>query len=58
VKDLKVAWTFSMASTTEAVNEFTPLVHDGVLFLWNFGARAGSRTTCEVEATLRCIASA
>jgi alcohol dehydrogenase (cytochrome c) len=37
VKDLKVAWTFSMASTTEAVNEFTPLVHDGVLFLWNFG---------------------
>jgi alcohol dehydrogenase (cytochrome c) len=37
VKDLKVAWTFSMASTDDAVNEFTPLVHDGVMFLWNFG---------------------
>jgi alcohol dehydrogenase (cytochrome c) len=37
VKNLKVAWTFSMASTEDAVNEFTPLVHDGVLFLWNFG---------------------
>jgi alcohol dehydrogenase (cytochrome c) len=37
VKNLKVAWTFSMASTDDAVNEFTPLVHDGVLFLWNFG---------------------
>jgi alcohol dehydrogenase (cytochrome c) len=37
VKDLKVAWTFSMTSTDDAVVEFTPLVHDGVLFLWNFG---------------------
>ena len=37
VKDLKVAWTFSMASPSDAVNEFTPLVHDGILFLWNFG---------------------
>ena len=37
VKDLKVAWTFSLASTDDAVNEFTPLVHDGVMFLWNFG---------------------
>jgi alcohol dehydrogenase (cytochrome c) len=37
VKNLKVAWTFSMASPDDAVNETTPLVHDGVLFLWNFG---------------------
>jgi alcohol dehydrogenase (cytochrome c) len=37
VKDLKVAWEFSMESTNDAVNEFTPLVHDGVMFLWNFG---------------------
>jgi alcohol dehydrogenase (cytochrome c) len=37
VKDLKVAWTFSMDSSTDAVNETTPLVHDGVMFLWNFG---------------------
>ena len=37
VKNLKVAWTFSMASPSDAVNEFTPLVHDGILFLWNFG---------------------
>ena len=37
VKDLKVAWTFSLISTDDAVNEFTPLVHDGVMFLWNFG---------------------
>jgi alcohol dehydrogenase (cytochrome c) len=37
VKDLKVAWTFSMDSGPEAVNETTPLVHDGVMFLWNFG---------------------
>jgi alcohol dehydrogenase (cytochrome c) len=37
VKDLKVAWTFSMASQDDAVNETTPLVHDGVMFLWNFG---------------------
>ncbi len=37
VKDLRVAWTFSMASPNDAINEFTPLVHDGVMFLWNFG---------------------
>ena len=35
VKDLKVAWTWSLNST--GVNEFTPLVHDGVMFMWNFG---------------------
>jgi alcohol dehydrogenase (cytochrome c) len=37
VKDLKVAWTFSMASPDDAVNETTPIVHDGIMFLWNFG---------------------
>jgi alcohol dehydrogenase (cytochrome c) len=37
VKDLKVAWTFSMDSSADAVDEFTPLVHEGVMFLWNFG---------------------
>ena len=37
MKNLKVAWTFSLDSTRDAVNEFTPLVHDGVMFLWNFG---------------------
>jgi alcohol dehydrogenase (cytochrome c) len=37
VKDLKVAWTFSMDSSPDAVNETTPLVHDGIMFLWNFG---------------------
>jgi alcohol dehydrogenase (cytochrome c) len=37
VKDLKVAWTWSLASPSDAVNEFTPLVHDGVMFMWNFG---------------------
>jgi alcohol dehydrogenase (cytochrome c) len=37
VKNLKVAWTFSLASPEDAVNEFTPLVHDGVMFMWNFG---------------------
>jgi alcohol dehydrogenase (cytochrome c) len=37
VKDLRVAWTFSMDSSPDAVNETTPLVHDGVMFLWNFG---------------------
>ena len=35
VKDLKVAWTWSLNST--GVNEFTPLVHDGIMFMWNFG---------------------
>ena len=37
VKDLKVSWTFSLASTPGAVMEFTPLVHDGIMFMWNFG---------------------
>ena len=37
VKNLQVAWTWSLASTPGAVNEFTPLVHDGVMFMWNFG---------------------
>src|SRR4029077_4783125 len=37
VKDLKVAWTWGLNSTNGAVNEFTPLVHDGVMFMWNFG---------------------
>ncbi len=37
VKDLKVAWTFSMTSPDDAVNETTPIVHDGIMFLWNFG---------------------
>src|SRR6202522_3137993 len=37
VKDLKVAWTFSMDSSPDAVTETTPLVHDGIMFLWNFG---------------------
>jgi alcohol dehydrogenase (cytochrome c) len=35
VKNLKVAWTWSLNST--GVNEFTPLVHDGIMFMWNFG---------------------
>ncbi len=35
VKDLRVAWTWGMNST--GYTEFTPLVHDGILFLWNFG---------------------
>ena len=37
VKDLKVAWTWSLNSGPGAVNEFTPLVHDGIMFMWNFG---------------------
>jgi alcohol dehydrogenase (cytochrome c) len=37
VKTLKVAWTWSLNSSSGAVNEFTPLVHDGVMFMWNFG---------------------
>ncbi|HEX4231291.1 MAG TPA: PQQ-binding-like beta-propeller repeat protein [Bryobacteraceae bacterium] len=37
VKDLKVAWTFSLASPSDAVYEFTPLEHDGIMFMWNFG---------------------
>lgn len=37
VGSLKVAWTSSMASPSDAVNEITPLVHDGIMYLWNFG---------------------
>jgi alcohol dehydrogenase (cytochrome c) len=37
VKNLKVAWTWSLNSVNGAVNEFTPLVRDGVMFMWNFG---------------------
>jgi alcohol dehydrogenase (cytochrome c) len=37
VKNLKVAWTFSMVSPDDAVTETTPIVHDGIMFLWNFG---------------------
>ncbi len=37
VKDLQVAWTWGLNSASGAVNEFTPLVHDGVIFMWNFG---------------------
>jgi alcohol dehydrogenase (cytochrome c) len=36
VKNLKVAWAWSMAP---GVTEFTPLVHDGIMFLWNHGDR-------------------
>ena len=37
VKNLQVAWTWSLNSSPGAVNEFTPLVHDGIMFMWNFG---------------------
>jgi alcohol dehydrogenase (cytochrome c) len=37
VKEVKVAWTLSLDSAADAVNEFTPLVHDGVMFMWNYG---------------------
>jgi alcohol dehydrogenase (cytochrome c) len=33
VKDLQVAWTWSM---TPGANETTPIVHDGVLYLFNY----------------------
>ena len=35
VKDLTVSWTWAMNST--GMTEFTPLVHDGIMFLWNYG---------------------
>jgi alcohol dehydrogenase (cytochrome c) len=35
VKDLKVAWTWGLNSS--GITEFTPLVHDGILFVWNYG---------------------
>jgi alcohol dehydrogenase (cytochrome c) len=34
VKDLQVAWTWSL---TPGATETTPLVHDGVLFIFNYG---------------------
>jgi alcohol dehydrogenase (cytochrome c) len=34
VKNLRVAWTWSL---TSGVTEIAPLVHDGVLFIWNAG---------------------
>ena len=37
VSDLRVAWTWGMDSS--GYTEFTPLVHDGILFLWNFGEK-------------------
>ena len=36
VKNLKVAWTWSLAP---GVNESTPLVHDGIMYVWNYGDR-------------------
>jgi alcohol dehydrogenase (cytochrome c) len=35
VKNLTVAWTWAMNST--GMTEFTPLVHDGIMFVWNYG---------------------
>ena len=35
VKDLKVAWTWGLNSA--GFTEFTPLVHDGILYVWNNG---------------------
>jgi alcohol dehydrogenase (cytochrome c) len=37
VANLRVAWTWGMNST--GYTEFTPLVHDGILFLWNYGEK-------------------
>lgn len=37
VKNLTVAWTWGMDST--GMTEFTPIVHDGVMFLWNYGEK-------------------
>jgi alcohol dehydrogenase (cytochrome c) len=34
VKDLQVAWTWSL---TNGATETTPIVHDGVLYIWNYG---------------------
>ena len=33
VKDLRVAWTWSL---TNGATESTPIVHDGVLYMWNY----------------------
>ena len=37
VKNLTVAWTWGMDSA--GMTEFTPIVHDGVMFLWNYGEK-------------------
>ena len=36
VKNLKVAWAWSLAP---GVNESAPLVHDGIMYVWNYGDR-------------------
>src|SRR6516164_4378524 len=33
VKDLQVAWTWSL---TNGATESTPIVHDGILYTWNY----------------------
>ena len=33
VKDLQVAWSWSL---TNGATESTPIVHDGVLYIWNY----------------------
>jgi alcohol dehydrogenase (cytochrome c) len=33
VKDLQVAWTWSL---TSGATESTPIVHDGILYIWNY----------------------
>jgi alcohol dehydrogenase (cytochrome c) len=35
VGSLTVAWTWGLDST--GMTEFTPLVHDGILYVWNYG---------------------
>ena len=35
VKNMTVAWTWGLNST--GMTEFTPLVHDGILYVWNYG---------------------
>jgi alcohol dehydrogenase (cytochrome c) len=36
VKNLQVAWTWSL---TSGAAENTPIVHDGILYIWNYGDR-------------------
>ena len=33
VKDLQVAWSWSL---TNGATESTPIVHDGILYIWNY----------------------
>ncbi|MEZ5283830.1 MAG: PQQ-binding-like beta-propeller repeat protein [Vicinamibacterales bacterium] len=35
VKQLTVAWSWALNS--DGMTEFTPLVHDGIMFMWNYG---------------------